>query len=83
MNKKLEHSIMPNRQIAFKNVKLSEKFTTPNNKRLFGGVKISNTDTGEGLPRNAVILTDHTGQMAEDSGTLVTILDDIIVQVEK
>jgi hypothetical protein len=72
--------------IQFREVRFGEKFTTPNHKRLLGGVKIAPTTVpyrGQTIEANAVILTDHVGEPAQDAGVLFTVKQKGIVAVER
>jgi hypothetical protein len=68
-------------KVAFAEVKLGERFSTPDHKRLITCVKIAPTEVSPGQYRNAVILLDHTNSPAEDLGALLTCRDQDVMQV--
>ena len=77
----------------FADVRLGEKFISRRTKRCFGGVKIAPTEVsskgtvqaleGPTYVGNAVILTDHIGQLAHDAGFVTIMKDSRIVEVQR
>jgi len=61
-------------EVLFSEVRPGEKFISKKTKRFFGGVKIHEAmylgKDGASFMPNAIILTDHVGDLAEDAGTL-------------
>lgn len=80
-------------ELAFKDVRLGEKFVSHRTMRYFGGVKIAPTEvSSEGTTQalkgptyvgNAVILTDYFRSPAFDAGSILVMEDSCIVEVQR
>ena len=71
------------KKISFRYVAIGERFRTPYSKRAMTCIRVDALKAEDGRIKNAEILLDHTGNQAEDSGTLISFQQDQYVEVDR